>query len=348
MIQSATTHPVRISSQELRYQLEKILSSFFGRNPRIRSVRRRRSNYCSSYTLENLEVELSGSRSLSLVLKDLGPGSLLQTAREVRPQFLYNPRREIFAYRSLLNPQQFGTPICYGAVEAEAGERYWLFLERVIGRPLWQVGRFEQWERAAEWLANFHFHFTRSGKAQPPRNPLLRYNSEHCLRWVDRAAQFVTRRNGQRTGVSAGEFIRLAKRYDQVADRLLGTDQTIIHGEFYPSNILLRRGERGPQICPIDWEVTAIGPGYIDLAALTSGAWSPDQKARLVKRYHSTLERRGARPPAMQEVAELVDYAQLHLAVQWLGWASDWSPPESHERNWLDEALGLANRLGLI
>jgi thiamine kinase-like enzyme len=261
---------------------------------------------------------------------------------------LYNPRREILAYRSLLNPEQFGTPVCYGAVEEHEADRYWLFLERVEGVLLWQVGRFEQWERAAGWLAGFHAHF--SGKAQRQALPelLLRYDSEHCRRWIERATRFVTQNNAGLSVTSASRFRRLVKQYDRVADRLSSTAQTVIHGEFYPSNIILRGGARGTQLCPIDWEVAAIGPGCIDLAALVSGAWSEEQKAGLVKAYHRALVGLGANAPGLKELMELVDYAQLHLAIQWLGWASDWSPPKNHERDWLDEAIRVANRLKLI
>jgi hypothetical protein len=30
-----------------------------------------------------------------------------------------------------------------------------------------------------------------------------------------------------------------------------------------------------------------------------------------------------------------------------LGWASRWSPPPEHAQDWLGEALGLAEKLGL-
>jgi hypothetical protein len=84
------------------------------------------------------------------------------------------------------------------------------------------------------------------------------------------------------------------------------------------------------------------------LAALVSGAWSEEQKAGLVKAYHRALVELGTNPPRLEELLELVDYAQLHLAIQWLGWASDWSPPKNHERNWFDEAIRVATRLKLI
>jgi hypothetical protein len=42
-----------------------------------------------------------------------------------------------------------------------------------------------------------------------------------------------------------------------------------------------------------------------------------------------------------------LDYCRLHLAVQWLGWAPEWSPPPEHTQDWLGEALGLARKLEL-
>lgn len=344
----AIDKPLRIAREELLPQLQLVLSSFFGGEARIRSFRRRRSNYCSSFTIENLDVELDPPGTLRLIVKDLSPSSLLSAAREVRPDFLYNPRREIVTYRSVLNPLQFGTATCYGALEQPESERYWLFLERVQGVLLWQVGRFEQWERAAGWLAAFHFHFSGIMQCKATPELFLRYDSDHCLRWIERAAQFVTRANGGLSAASAGRFGRLVKQYHRVADRLSLTAHTVIHGEFYPSNVILRGGARGTQLCPIDWEVTAVGPGCIDLAALVSGAWSEEQKSRLVAAYHRVLVGLDANAPALEELMELVDYAQLHLAIQWLGWATDWSPPKTHERNWLDEAIRLATGLKLI
>jgi hypothetical protein len=42
-----------------------------------------------------------------------------------------------------------------------------------------------------------------------------------------------------------------------------------------------------------------------------------------------------------------LDLCHLHLAVQWLGWSPRWTPPPEHTHNWLDEALRLAEKLGL-
>jgi hypothetical protein len=339
----------RVSGDLLRDELQRVLSLYFGAPRHIRGLRRRRSTYSSSYTIENLEVELGHGRHLSLVFKDLSPTSLLEEAQHVRPQFLYRPQREIEIYQTILNSESFGTPICYGAVQRPELERYWLFLERVDGPLLWQVGRLEIWERTARWAARLHSHFAIDNRHRNSAMlaPLLRYDSDHCGRWIIRAVDFLSRgRNSISHGVH-DQFMRLAGNYEQVVGRLLALPQTFIHGEFYPSNVILRGKGSAKQVCPIDWEVAAIGPGLIDLAALASGTWTPDQQKTLVAAYRDAVEPDRDWPPPMNQLLELVDYCQLHLAVQWLGWSSDWSPPKSHTRDWLGEALRLANRLGL-
>src|SRR6266511_4312995 len=149
----------RVHIDELRTALEQVLSQYFGARRRVKKLRRRLSVYSSSYTIENLEVELDHGQRLRLVLKDLSPASLLLTAQQVRPHFLYEPRREIETYRKILHPQRLSTPICYGAIASPELERYWLFLERVSGPLLWQRGRMESWEQAARWLARLHTEF---------------------------------------------------------------------------------------------------------------------------------------------------------------------------------------------
>ena len=111
---------------------------------------------------------------------------------------------------------------------------------------------------------------------------------------------------------------------------------TLIHGEFYASNVIVGQTATGLRVCPVDWEMAAVGPGLIDLAALTAGRWSATEKAALATAY-------GA--PA--EFLPALDYCRLHLAMQWLGWAQDWSPPPEHAHDWLNEAVSLSEQLGL-
>jgi len=121
---------VSTDTGHLRQEFEQAIASILGPRRLVRHVSRRRSRYSSSYTIHNLQVVLDQGERFSLVLKDLSPSALLEEARGVRPSFLYDPRREIEMYRTVLEHGHFGTPVFYGAVIRKDIERYWLFLER--------------------------------------------------------------------------------------------------------------------------------------------------------------------------------------------------------------------------
>ena len=122
------------------------------------------------------------------------------------------------------------------------------------------------------------------------------------------------------------------------------TPRALIHGEFYASNVLVRT-DGAQQICAIDWEMTAVGPGVVDLAALTSGNWSEDDRRSVEEAYTDGLPERLRREPS--EFAIDLACARLHLAVQWLGWAPGWSPPVEHAQDWLRIAQSAAAELAL-
>ena len=102
--------------------------------------------------------------------------------------------------------------------------------------------------------------------------------------------------------------------------------------------MLVRRGPAARRVCPVDWEMAAVGPGLLDLAALTAGGWSRRERDAIARAYCDALRRRRCRR-LPQELLEALDCALLHLAVQWLGWSADWTPPAEHRQDWLGEAL---------
>jgi aminoglycoside/choline kinase family phosphotransferase len=169
------------------------------------------------------------------------------------------------------------------------------------------------------------------------RSVLLDYNAEYYWRWIQRAVTL-----NSHPGLRA-----IANAYAVVVEHLLGLSRTIVHGEFYPSNILIRSSVEGPRVCPVDWETAAIGPGLVDLAALTAGKWSSEQCSELARHYYEAL---GAHNPWLDDwdgFLKSLKYCRLHLAVQWLGWSADWMPPADHAQDWLRHALSLAAELGL-
>jgi hypothetical protein len=339
----------QVGRGELAAALEEVLTRHFGARRRLKRLRRRRSAYSSSCAIENLEVELDGGQKLRCVFKNLSPASHLADAQQVRPGFLYDWRREIAAYEKILQPERHGTAVCYGSVHAADPEEHWLFLERVTGPLLWQVGRLEAWEQTGRWLARLHNDFARAGrfKRNMDRTHLVQYDEAFFRVWLDRAETFLRQRHASTSPEARRKFRHLVGGYDRLIGRLMELPHTLVHGEFYPSNIIVGRTESGRRICPVDWELAGIAPGLIDLAALTGGEWAVDEQKRMIAAYRDALEPVNHWPPSLAELIEAVECCQLHWAMRWLGWASDWSPPDLHARNWLREAIHLTEKLGL-
>jgi aminoglycoside phosphotransferase (APT) family kinase protein len=122
----------------------------------------------------------------------------------------------------------------------------------------------------------------------------------------------------------------------------------LIHGELYACNVIVGKTRERERICPVDWEMTALGPGLIDLAALSAG-WVEDKQRALARAYFGAFwDGNGAaahKSLSLQELATDLDCCRLHLAVRMLGWSDDWKPPAEHAHNWLAEAKRISRRL---
>jgi hypothetical protein len=284
-----------------------VLSVARGLGRPVATVDQRPYPYRTSHRLDELQVVLADGTRMDLLLKDPRRSELDPAALRAKPAFLYDPLRELEAYRVLAGAG-LGTPICY-----DTGEHR-LLLEKVRGVELWQVGEVEVWVEAARWLARFHAQFS---ERPPVSDHLLCYDLSYFSLWRDRA------RHRHR------ELAHLIAGYDRVLEILSGLPVTLIHGEFYASNVLVA----GQRIAPVDWEMAGVGPPILDLAALVSG-WAEPDRAAIVGGYGRVS-------------SEALDAAQLHLALQWLGWSRDWNPPPEHSRDWLAQALAAGERLGL-
>ena len=338
-----------VDDTELHCALESELCHFFGRKVEITKLDRRISEYCSSFIIEELDVTLGDGTELELIFKDLSKAALLTNAGQVKPSFIYNPLREVDTYRHVLSQHQLGTPMCYGAFVDPEERLYWLFLERVPPVLLWQMGDLDFWNETARWLAGMHSYLVRETEIRESQHiaHLIKYDERFYRRWIDRAVEFI--REGDtsagREAVAAIEW--LAARYDRVIDRLLSLPVTVIHGEFFASNILLDVGADYFRICPVDWEMAAVAPGRVDLAGLTSGSWTTTQKNTMARAYYDALPDSSPVKCGWRQFLIDLEYCRLHQAVQWLGWAPGWTPPPEHAQNWLKEALRCAKRLML-
>lgn len=338
-----------VARPELKQALEHVLSHHFGETLAIRALQRRVSDYCSSYLIEELDVTLNNGHALHLIFKDLSPTALIPTAREVKPEFLYEPLREIECYRALLAPHELGTAKCYGAVVDPKRERYWLFLERVPPSLLWQMGDFEIWKHTARWLAGAHTYLAQDIEIRKPPQTmhLIHYDTDYYWRWMRRAQRFVRNGDDSPGKKSAAAIDLIAGRYGRAVERLAKLPRTLIHGEFYPANVMVDPSGATPRICPVDWEMAALGPGLMDLAALSSGGWTPAQKKAMALSYLRALPQKPRAWRTQRTFLADLDHCRLHQAVALLGWSPKWTPPPEHKFNWLAETTRLAESLGL-
>jgi len=246
----------------------------------------------------------------------------------------------------VLAGHRLGTAACYGAVVDRPRGRYWLFLERVPGIELYQVGELEVWQRVAAWLAGMHRTFAEAHvAARAHAVHALRHDAAYYRLWLDRARRFFQHGTPDTDPVASG-LAWLAPRHDHVVDRLMALPATFLHGEFYASNVLVQDTAGGLRVCPVDWEMAAVGPPLMDLAALTAGSWSEEQRDAIAAAYYAALP--PARPWARQEdfMADLA-CCRVQVALQWLGWFGRRRPPAEHTQDWLGDALQAARQMGI-
>lgn len=299
------------------------LSIFRCRRPR------RKDAYASTHTLEAVEIVLANHRVVPALRKDLSPEGVIPAARGTRPAQLVAPGREIAMYERMLVGSGLA-PICYGAMSNDQSGEYWLLLERLDGVELWQVGDIKLWEAVARWLARAHASLAQHRHVDGV--PLLHYDRQYYEQWFGRAVGFAPAR--QRSAIRA-----LSVYHAAVVEKLLTLSPTVIHGDFYPSNVLVCSDSAKVCVRAVDWELAGLGPSLIDLAALCIG-WPDVERRRLVRAYaHAAGLSYG------DALLSNVDRCEFHLCFQWLGWASDWTPPAEHARDWLTRAIELSAQL---
>ena len=255
--------------------------------------------YATSHALWNIETESADGQVLAAVAKETSHRP------EARPRFVHRPLREREVYRLLLDGSGAPTPRLLGV----AGS--FIILERLAAAPLWQTAVGEVASRAGKALRKTHDAL--AGHTAAPF--LLRYDASFYRRWLRRAR------------LLDPSTAWLGDVYAAACARLLREPLVVIHGELYPSNVLV--GEQ--DVWFVDWESAAAGPAVIDVAALVSG-WSEPAVDALLRSYG-----------AVDTV--VLDCARLHLAVRWLGWSAGWRPPREHARDWRAEAEQTATRL---
>jgi hypothetical protein len=218
------------------------------------------------------------------------------------------PRYEADVYRLAVEPAGLPAPRSFGLCGDERSGARWLMLELVAGERFTKSTEPGAMSRgiaaAASWIGAFHrFH-------EAPQagwdGRLARHDEAGLAACVARARNQCEPLRAERPWLA-----RLADQCEEAFGELFTRRPTVIHGEYYPENILLRDGE----IVPVDWERAAISAGEIDLAALTEGHWQPTDVRLAVEAYAEA--RWDGAPP--EDFAETLAAARAYLHLLALG-----------------------------
>ncbi len=231
----------------------------------------RKSDTPLSNVLERLSNPLSSTFDSEIVKCLLVDGRTLKLLCKYAPAEMWNTwghRRgvcyEADVYGRVLKPLGVSTPRCYGLhVDARTGSKM-LVLEYVESAEYLDA---PQLQLAGAWLGAFH-RCAKRFSAKAGSSFLIRYDSDYYASWAlrtrDYCRQFLT-------GQDAEWLERLCDRFVQNGSARLLSSATIIHGEFYKSNVLVS----GDKVHVVDWESCAVAAGEIDLAMLIEG-WPAD------------------------------------------------------------------------
>jgi hypothetical protein len=238
---------------------------------------------------------------------------------------------EAAVYRGLLGSLPISVPTFYGTYQDAENAGTWLILE-YLGNTL-RLGKSPQPEsmlRAARWIGQFH-KLNEARVSGAISSVLNTYTVDYYLGWVGRTFNFARSLHARFPWLQV-----LCEHFGEIAGVLVTGQPTIIHGEYYPHNILVR----GDQIYPIDWESAAIGAGEIDLASLTE-AW-PAEIARQCEREYGAA-RWSEEPPA--DFERRLAAARAYLCFRWLGDQPEWT---LHDTDYFEQLRAAGEELGII
>lgn len=229
--------------------------------------------------------------------------------------------QEVAAYTGPLNSLETYRSPFIGAVDDGHG-RIWLLLKWLDQAvPLAQGPHPQSIHHVAHWLGTFHRESITWITAEPSSGDLVPYGD------VINAWASATVRELEPYVASGSDLARILADLSHALSGLAAAEDTVVHGDLYPPNVLLK----GPDVVPIDWEWIGIGPGEIDVAALTDG-WEDDDVSTSVHLYWQA--RRPGYVPDASDVRRLWA-ARLFLVARWLGGhVSESNPPPQY---WLEQ-----------
>jgi aminoglycoside phosphotransferase (APT) family kinase protein len=291
--------------------LERTCPELFGSPSAVAGVSLSRSGLSTSYDTYLITLRLTAGEELTLFLKDFGFSQLPKEGLEQRRE------RELRVYRDLLAGANLGTARYYGSVWDRSAGRFWLLLEFVRGTEVCDCD-FQCWVAAAGWLGRMHAHFARRADLLSTCDFLVR----HDARFFHSVAAGALRSAARCSPDPSNRLARVLRRYGKVVETMVAQPPTLVHGTYRPGQVLVDDHRQAWRVCPVDWEMAALGSGYYDLAYIADG-FDPPRLDEMVGAYRREALGAGMAIPSHDRVKAIVDCYRLHRALNWLCKAGD-------------------------
>jgi hypothetical protein len=290
--------------EALRGCLEGTFPELFGGASEVASVSRSRFEASASYDAYVVTVRLAAGGELKIFLKDFGFSRLPKEGLDQRRE------RELRVYRDLLAGAELGTARYYGSVWDSSEGRFWLFLEFVDGLLLRDC-ELDYWVEAAGWLGRVQGSFARHPDRLARCDCLLRHDAGFFQSKAEQALRAVS----QTSASLAARLGEVVSRYDRLVAVMASQPSTLVHGSYRPENILVGCHAQPPRVCPIDWELAAVGAPLYDLAFISDG-FQPPELDRLWGAYREQAGAWDFTVPDREEMRYVVDCFRLHKILK--------------------------------
>jgi len=287
-------------------RLEACLAAAFNTNgkggPKV--LKRELSPYSTTFPCEIVTCRLPDNKTTDVFCKYSGDVDYTGFGHRGGPAY------ELSVYREVLRPIGVSAPVCYGGeVDPKSGQA-WLALEYLPGAlGVGKLHRSGAMVAAAGWIGRFHrlTETRRTGEA----GWLKAYKRQYYMGWVRRTVKYSSSLPRKLPWLEA-----VCQRASDLLAPLLEQPLSIVHGEYYPHNVLYHCG----RVYPVDWEWAARAAGEIDIAALTE-----DWSAKMTRSCLAAYQRERWPDGVPADFTRRFLAARLYLCFRWMGDHEDWS-----------------------
>ena len=296
------------SVEKLQYGLRLALREEGVNGAGLKVTGRKPNPHSSTFPTEIVTCQLSEDQQIDLFCK--------YSADKANEAFGHRGGVEYEAkvYDRVLRNLQLPVPRLWGFYEPDDCCDKWLIIEYLANsmKVAWILESTDPQAmiKAAVWIGKFH----RTGSERLEDSSLRflnRYDINYFSGWSERTYQFSVSSNNQSNWLK-----KVCTQFPVWAEPLMERGQTIIHGEYYPQNILYSEGS----IYPVDWESSAISAGEIDIATLTEDWPLPD-----IKQFEIQYEKTRWEGGTPTDYYHVLAIARIYQHFRWLGDNPDWS-----------------------